>query len=88
MTVENLYLATDVYLATGEGRPGLSDVVRGHRQRQRFMRNCGKHQTLIDLRSDEEYLMDSEKYNSTVWHSYNDMIYTVKKGTHSQKHSR
>ena len=31
--------------------------------------------------------MDSEKYNSTVWYSYNDMICTVKKGTHSQKHS-
>jgi hypothetical protein len=43
--------------------------------------------TLIDLRSDEEYLMDSEKYNSTVWHKYDDMIYSVKKGTHSQKHS-
>jgi hypothetical protein len=28
----------------GEGRPGLSDIVRGHRQRQRFVRDCGKYQ--------------------------------------------
>ena len=43
--------------------------------------------TLIDLRSDKEYLMDSQKYNSTVWDNYDDMIYSVKKGTHSQKYS-
>ena len=43
--------------------------------------------TLIDLRSDKEYKMDSQKYNSTVWDNYDDMIYSVKKGTHSQKYS-
>jgi len=36
--------------------------------------------TLIDLRSDREYKMDAEKYNSSVWESYEDMIYSVKKG--------
>eukprot|EP00277_Geminigera_cryophila_P017296 CAMPEP_0179441318 /NCGR_PEP_ID=MMETSP0799-20121207/24890_1 /TAXON_ID=46947 /ORGANISM="Geminigera cryophila, Strain CCMP2564" /LENGTH=369 /DNA_ID=CAMNT_0021225493 /DNA_START=3 /DNA_END=1112 /DNA_ORIENTATION=- len=35
--------------------------------------------TLIDLRSDREYQMDAEKYNSTVWASYDEMIYSVKK---------
>ncbi len=35
--------------------------------------------TLIDLRSDKEYRMDEEKYNSTVWENYDDMIYSVKK---------
>jgi len=35
--------------------------------------------TLIDLRSDKEYNMDGEKYNSTVWENYDDMIYSVKK---------
>ena len=35
--------------------------------------------TLIDLRSDKEYLKDSEKYNSTVWENYDDMIYSVTK---------
>ena len=35
--------------------------------------------TLIDLRSDKEYLKDEEKYNSTVWENYEEMIYSVKK---------
>ena len=36
--------------------------------------------TLIDLRSDKEYTKDSEKYDTTVWDNYEDIIYTVKKG--------
>ena len=31
--------------------------------------------------------MDSKKYNYTVWDNYDDMIYSVKKGTHSQEYS-
>ena len=36
--------------------------------------------TLIDLRSDKEHTKDSEKYDTTVWDNYEDIIYTVKKG--------
>eukprot|EP00960_Hanusia_phi_P018859 555155-Hanusia_phi.AAC.4 len=35
--------------------------------------------TLIDLRSEKEYGMDSLKYNSSVWQQYDDLIYEVKK---------
>ena len=35
--------------------------------------------TLIDLRSEKEYGMDSVKYNSSVWQQYDDLIYEVKK---------
>ena len=34
--------------------------------------------TLIDLRSDKEFKMDKEKYNSTVLDSYDSLVYDVK----------